>query len=63
MGVYNSYYETLYSRPVVALNGFCAKHKLPGTISAYLGFGGATGSGMYAPHPRVGRDRGDQRRG
>lgn len=48
MGVYNSYYETLYSRPVVALNGFCAKHKLPGTISAYLGFGGATGSGKDA---------------
>lgn len=39
-----SYYETLYARPVVTLPGYTAKYKLPGTLFAYLAFGGATGS-------------------
>ena len=28
MNIHKSYYETLYSRPVVALSGYCAKYDL-----------------------------------
>ncbi len=44
MGISQSYYETLYDRPVVALSGYCARHGLPDSLSAYIGFGGTTGS-------------------
>ena len=29
MDIKRSYYETLYSRPVVQLAGYCAKYSLP----------------------------------
>ena len=48
MGVNNSYYETLYMRPVVALSGYTARHKMDGQLYAYLAFGGATGSAKDA---------------
>lgn len=48
MDIKRSYYQTLYSRPVVQLGGYCAKHGLPATLYAYLGYGGATGSAKDA---------------
>lgn len=45
MAILGNYYAHLYSNcPVVELRGYCARHKLPGSILAYLDFGGATGS-------------------
>lgn len=44
MPVLENYYEHLYHNPVVSLRGYCAHHRLPGSILAYLDFGGATGS-------------------
>ena len=44
MDVLNSYYETLYRRPVVRLSGYAAKYNLPSTLYGYLAYGGATGS-------------------
>ena len=44
MPALNNYYQYLYSCPVVELSGYVAKHRLPGKISAYLDFGGPTGS-------------------
>ena len=32
MNIHKSYYETLYSRPVVALSGYCAKYDLPDSL-------------------------------
>ncbi len=48
MDIKRSYYETLYSRPVVQLAGYCAKYELPGSLYAYLAFGGATASAKDA---------------
>ena len=48
MDVLNSYYETLYQRPVVRLSGYAAKYNLPGTLYGYLAYGGATGSAKDA---------------
>ncbi|MEG2166311.1 MAG: pyridoxal-phosphate dependent enzyme, partial [Ruthenibacterium sp.] len=48
MDIHKSYYETLYTRPVVTLPGYSAKYQLPGTLYAYLAFGGATGSAKDA---------------
>ncbi|MEF9969228.1 MAG: pyridoxal-phosphate dependent enzyme [Ruthenibacterium sp.] len=48
MEIHKSYYETLYTRPVVTLPGYSAKYQLPGTLYAYLAFGGATGSSKDA---------------
>ena len=44
MPVLENYYEHLYHNPVVSLRGYCAHHRLQGSILAYLDFGGATGS-------------------
>lgn len=44
MPVLENYYEHLYHGPVVSLRGYCAHHRLQGSILAYLDFGGATGS-------------------
>ena len=44
MPVLENYYEHLYHGPVVSLRGYCAPHRLQGSILAYLDFGGATGS-------------------
>lgn len=44
MAVLKSYYQHLYSCPVVELGGYTAKFGLNGRILAYLDFGGATGS-------------------
>lgn len=44
MSVLENYYEHLYHGPVVSLRGYCAHHRLQGSILAYLDFGGATGS-------------------
>ena len=43
LNIHKSYYETLYSRPVVALSGYCAKYDLPDSLYAYLAYGGPTG--------------------
>ena len=48
MNIHKSYYETLYSRPVVALSGYCAKYDLPDSLYAYLAYGGTTGSAKDA---------------
>ena len=48
MDIKRSYYETLYSRPVVQLAGYCAKYGLPQSLYAYLAFGGATASAKDA---------------
>lgn len=48
MGINQSYYETLYTRPVVALSGYTQRHKIQGSMYAYLAFGGATGSAKDA---------------
>ena len=48
MEIKQSYYETLYSRPVVRLAGYAAKHGLPQSLYAYLAFGGATASAKDA---------------
>ena len=48
MNIHKSYYETLYSRPVVALSGYCAKYDLPDFLYAYLAYGGTTGSAKDA---------------
>lgn len=48
MGVNQSYYETLYARPVVALSGYTQRHKIDGELMAYLAYGGATGSAKDA---------------
>lgn len=48
MGINNSYYETLYSRPVVALSGYRQKYHMEAELFAYLGFGGPTGSAKDA---------------
>ncbi len=48
MDIKRSYYETLYSRPVVQLAGYCAKYSLPQSLYAYLAFGGATASAKDA---------------
>ena len=48
MDIKRSYYETLYSRPVVQLGGYCATHSLPQALYAYLAFGGATASAKDA---------------
>jgi cysteine synthase A len=48
MRIYESYYQTLYSRPVVRLAGYSAKYGLPGTLYGYLAYGGATGSAKDA---------------
>lgn len=48
MEIKRSYYETLYSRPVVQLAGYCAKYELPASLYAYLAFGGATASAKDA---------------
>lgn len=48
MNICKSYYETLYSRPTVALSGYCAKYDLPDSLYAYLAFGGTTGSAKDA---------------
>jgi hypothetical protein len=48
MRIYESYYQTLYSRPVVRLAGYSAKYGLPGTLYSYLAYGGATGSAKDA---------------
>ncbi len=48
MPISKSYYETLYSRPVVSLSGFCKKEKIDGEIFAYLAYGGATSSSKDA---------------
>ena len=40
MNIHKSYYETLCSRPVVALSGYCAKYDLPDSLYAYLAYGG-----------------------
>ena len=42
MGIHESYYEVLYAREVVRLSGYAARHRLPGTLYAYLAYGGAT---------------------
>ncbi len=42
MGIHESYYEVLYVREVVRLSGYAARHRLPGTLYAYLAYGGAT---------------------
>lgn len=39
-----SYYQSLYTCPVVKLGGYARQHGLQGEILAYLDFGGATGS-------------------
>ena len=44
MPVYKSYYQYLYSCPVVELSGYAARHGLPGRLLAYLDFAGPTGS-------------------
>ena len=44
MPVLENYYEHLYHNPVVSLRGYCAHHRLQGSILAYLDFGGATGT-------------------
>ena len=48
LNIHKSYYETLYSRPVVALSGYCAKYDLPDSLYAYLAYGGTTGSAKDA---------------
>lgn len=48
MDIHQSYYETLYARPVVQLAGYAARHKLPEDLYAYLAFGGATASAKDA---------------
>lgn len=41
-------YETLYTRPTVLLAGYARRYKLPGTLMAYLNYGGATTSAKDA---------------
>jgi cysteine synthase A len=52
LNIHKSYYETLYSRPVVALSGYCAKYDLPDSLYAYLAYGGTTGSAKDALWPQ-----------
>ncbi|MFQ7002490.1 MAG: hypothetical protein ACLRRT_01680 [Ruthenibacterium lactatiformans] len=47
MNIHKSYYETLYSRPVVALSVLC-EYDLPDSLYAYLAYGGTTGSAKDA---------------
>ncbi len=44
MSISQSYYQTLYTCPIVELSHYAAVHHLKGKIYAYLDFGGATGS-------------------
>ncbi len=48
MSVSKNYYETLYSRPVISLSGFCKENDINGEIFAYLAYGGATNSSKDA---------------
>ena len=45
--VVGNVYNTLYQRPTVRLDGYCALHGLPGELLAYLNYGGPTGSAKY----------------
>lgn len=46
--VVGNVYNTLYQRPTVRLDGYCALHGLPGELLAYLNYGGPTGSAKDA---------------
>ena len=48
MQIFQSYYETLYQRPVVRLAGYSARHGLPASLYAYLAAGGPTNSAKDA---------------
>ncbi len=48
MQIFQSYYETLYQRPVVRLAGYSARHGLPPSLYAYLAAGGPTNSAKDA---------------
>lgn len=43
-----NFYNTLYERPTVELNGYAARHALGGQLMAYLNYGGATASAKDA---------------
>ncbi|WP_367926222.1 pyridoxal-phosphate dependent enzyme, partial [uncultured Ruthenibacterium sp.] len=48
MQIFQSYYETLYQRPVVRLAGYSARHGLSPSLYAYLAAGGPTNSAKDA---------------
>lgn len=48
MDIKQSYYETLYQRPVVQLSGYSARYGLAPSLYAYLAYGGSTSSAKDA---------------